>query len=217
MDIIHFAQSRYTTKSFDPDQKLSAQEVEKIETLLRFSPSSTNMQPWHFLMTGTESGKSRIAKSTSGFYAFNESKVLNASHVVVLCTRTILDTPYQQVVLEQEARDGRFPSEEARKGMERGRAYFVNAHRFELRDAAHWADKQVYLALGTLLLGAATLGIDACPIEGFDAKILNEELGLYEQGLLSTVIVALGHRAQDDFNANLPKSRLPADKVITRF
>jgi len=33
--------------------------------------------------------------------------------------------------------------------------------------------------------------------------------------LSSTVIVALGFRAAGDFNAKLPKSRLPAHEVIT--
>ena len=38
------------------------------------------------------------------------------------------------------------------------------------------------LALGTLLLGAATLGIDATPIEGFDPQALDQELALNEKG-----------------------------------
>ena len=90
-------------------------------------------------------------------------------------------------------------------------------HRFELRDAHHWMEKQVYLAAGTLLLGAAALQIDACPIEGFDQKVLDEELGLRAMGYTSAVIVALGYRSDSDFNAQLPKSRLPAERVISRI
>jgi len=79
---------------------------------------------------------------------------------------------------------------------------------------AYWAGG---LALGFLLLGAAAMGVDACPIEGFDQGAVDEALGLREQGLSSTVIVALGFRAADDFNAKLPKSRLPVEQVITRL
>ena len=78
-------------------------------------------------------------------------------------------------------------------------------------------EKQVYLSAGSLLLGAATLGIDATPIEGFDQALLDAEFDLHAQGLMSTVIVSLGYRRQDDFNAALPKSRWPADQVITRL
>ena len=48
---------------------------------------------------------------------------------------------------------------------------------------------------------------------GFDEDVLNEEFGLKEKGLRSSVIVSLGYRSENDFNAKLPKSRLP-DEVI---
>lgn len=217
MNIAHYATRRYTTKAFDPARKIEHSTVEQLETLLRYSPSSTNAQPWHFVIASSDEGKARIAKASTGFYSFNEAKIRNASHVVVFCTRAAIDDAHLQQVLAQEDSDGRFDSDEARAGQHRGRAHFVNMHRFERRDAVHWMEKQVYLAVGTLLLGAATLEVDACPIEGFDQKQLDEELGLREQGLVSAVIVALGYRAADDFNARLPKSRLPVDTVITRL
>ena len=65
------------------------------------------------------------------------------------------------------------------------------------------------------LLGAAALGVDATPMEGFDAVALDAELGLRERGFTSVVLVALGHRSEKDFNAALPKSRLPAEQVIS--
>jgi nitroreductase/dihydropteridine reductase len=61
------------------------------------------------------------------------------------------------------------------------------------------------------------LGIDACPMEGFDAAALDLELGLAEQGLQSVVLLALGYSSAEDFNAKLPKSRLAADEVMTRL
>lgn len=217
MNIAQLVTRRYTTKAFDPARKIAGELMEQLETLLRFSPSSTNAQPWHFVIASTDEGKARIAQAAQGFFAFNEAKVKNASHVVVFCSRAVLDEAHLQAVLAQEERDGRFANPDAKAGQHRGRSHFVNTHRFELRDAHHWADKQVYLSVGSLLLGAAALGIDACPIEGFDSVVLNEVLGLRERGLTSAVIVALGYRAADDFNAALPKSRLPADAVFTRL
>ncbi len=207
--------TRYTTKAFDPSRRLSAEQLQHIESLLRMSPSSTNAQPWHFVIAGSDEGKARIAETMAAGHAYNEPKVRNASHVVVLCTRQAITEEHLERVLAQEQADGRFATPEARTGQHNGRSHFVNLHRFERRDAQHWADKQTYLALGFLLLGAATLGVDACPIEGFDQGAVDAALGLREQGLSSTVIVALGFRAKDDFNAKLPKSRLPASEVIT--
>jgi nitroreductase/dihydropteridine reductase len=72
-------------------------------------------------------------------------------------------------------------------------------------------EKQVYLALGTLLIGAVMLEIDDTLIEGFDHVILDEALGIKEQGLKSIVIAVLGDLSDGDFYDFLPKSHLPAD------
>ena len=207
MDILRHATTRHTAKAFDPARKIPEDQVARIETLLRCSPSSTNSQPWHFVLAATDEGKARIARAATSTYAYNEPKIRNASHVVVLCTRAAIDETYLQTLLDQEAREAQH----------RARSYYVDRHRFELRDAQHWMEKQVYLALGTLLLGAATLGIDACPMEGFDQNVLDEELGLRARGFTSSVIVSLGYSSAEDFNAKLPKSRLPLETVLTRL
>lgn len=215
MTIIDVAHSRYTTKVFDNSKKLSAEQVGQVKELLRLSPSSTNLQPWHFILTGSEEGKARIAKSTTGVYGFNEAKVLEASHVVVFCARTTLDDDYLKLVLNQEQADGRFSSDEVMAGQHKGRSYFAGLHRFDYKDAQHWMEKQVYLNVGNFLLGVAALGLDAVPIEGFDPRILDAEFGLREKGYTSVVIVSVGHRSEKDFNAGLPKSRLPLSMTLT--
>lgn len=214
MNIDKIATTRYTTKAYDTHKRIDATQLEQIKTLLRFAPSSTNSQPWHFVVVGSDEGKGRIAKATTGPYGANESKVLNASHVVVLCARTELDDAHLQRVLDQEEQDGRLKTPEARAGQQKGRGFYVRMHR-ELGDTRQWMEKQVYIALGTLLLGAAALEIDATPIEGFDRDVLDEVLGLRARGLTAVVLAALGYHSSDDFNATLPKSRLPVDELFT--
>lgn len=82
MDIVSVALKRYSTKAFDATKKLTAGEAEQLKTLLQYSPSSTNSQPWHFIVASTDEGKARVAKAASGTYVFNERKILDASHVV---------------------------------------------------------------------------------------------------------------------------------------
>ncbi|WP_300476839.1 oxygen-insensitive NAD(P)H nitroreductase [Shewanella sp.] len=215
-DLNFFAKKRYTTKAFDPTKTIPAEKIADIKTLLQFSPSSVNSQPWHFVLASTAEGKALIAQATEN-YAFNTQKILNASHVVVLCTRTQLDEAYLLQILEQEEKDGRLANEEAKQAQHNGRSFFANMHKFEMKDAQHWMEKQVYLALGTLMLGASVLDIDTCPIEGFDATKMNQVLGLREQGLCACVVVAMGYRAEDDFNAKLPKSRLDQEVIFTEI
>lgn len=207
MNIVQNAKSRYSTKAFDSSIELSDEQIIAIKELLRLSPSSVNSQPWHFIIASSSSAKERIARATQDDYAFNEQKILNASHVLVLCTKESIDEAYLNLLLENEERDGRFANEEAKQGQRNGRNHFVNLHQTQLKDTSHWMEKQVYLNLGSLLLGASTLGIDAVPIEGFDSKILDDEFALKSKGFKSSVIVSLGTRSQKDFNALLPKSR----------
>ena len=215
MNIAHFAQQRYSTKAFDPNRRISEENIQQIKDLIRLSPSSVNSQPWHFILASTDEGKQRIAKSTQGRFSFNERKVLDASHVLVLCAKTSIDDDYLLKLLAVEDKDGRFATEDDKQGMHNGRSYFVNIHRADLNDAQEWMEKQVYLNAGTVLLGTAAMGIDAVPIEGFDATVMDAEFGLNDQGLTSVLIIPMGYHSEEDFNAKLPKSRWDEADVIT--
>ena len=215
MNIEEILNWRYSTKAFDPDKKITEEDFEKVKALLQMSPSSTNLQPWHFIIAHNKEGKERIAKGTRENFDFNTSKVINASHVIVYCTRVNADDQYMKHLLEQEDKDGRYKDEEAKQRTYNGRNLFANIHKYDAKDLQHWMEKQVYLNMGNLLLGVAAMGIDAVPMEGVDAKALDNEFGLREKGFTTLALVSLGYRKEDDFNAKLPKSRLPKDEIIT--
>ncbi|KGT86925.1 oxygen-insensitive NAD(P)H-dependent nitroreductase NfsB [Enterobacter cancerogenus] len=206
---------RHTVKAFASGKSLPQEEIETLLNVLRNSPSSVNSQPWHFVVASTPEGREQIAQSTTGAFVYNGPKVLNASHVIALCMRTDLDDAHLQNVLAQEEQDGRFAKPEGKAGQDKSRRGYVDMHRYEQRDIPQWMEKQVYLALGGLLLGAAMLGIDATPMEGFDQRELDQALGLREKGFTSVVLVSLGYRSGEDFNAALPKSRLPREEIFT--
>lgn len=215
MDTVALAKRRYTTKAYDAARRIPQATVDALLEQLRHSPSSVNSQPWHFVVADSAEGKARLAKAADGRFAYNSPKILDASHVIVFCTRTDMTEAHLNALLEQEQADGRFRDEQARAGQDASRRGYVNLHRFDQKDLQHWMEKQTYLALGTALLGAAAHGLDATPIEGFDSKVLDAELGLREQGFTSVVVLALGYRSEQDFNAGLNKSRLPASTVFT--
>ncbi|QBG48939.1 oxygen-insensitive NAD(P)H nitroreductase [Verrucomicrobia bacterium S94] len=215
MNLNEVAEWRYSTKEFDPDRKIPAEQFEQIKSLLRKSPSSVNLQPWHFIIADTPEGKRRVARGTQDAFRFNEPKVLNASHVIVFCVKNDLDDAYLQHLLEQEEKDGRFAEPSFKDMMHQARITFADIHRNELKDTRSWMEKQVYLNMGTVLLGAAALGMDAVPMEGLDAAALDEEFGLSEKGYSPVALVSLGYRKHSDFNAGLPKSRLPESDIFT--
>lgn len=215
MNILAAAKERYAVKAYDPERRVPEQTMQRIYELLRHSPSSVNSQPWHFIVADNPAGRARMLKGVQGHFGFNEPKVRNASHVVLLCVRTDADAGHLDRLLDQEQLDGRFRDAAARAGLAAARAACIHMHRDLEKDLGPWMEKQVYIALGTALLGAAVLGVDATPMEGIDKAALDAEFGLHERGLGSLVMVCFGYRAQDDFNATLPKSRLTEEQVFT--
>lgn len=217
MDTLATAKTRYATKAYDAEKKIPKEQFEKLLEILRFSPSSVNIQPWHFLIAETDEAKQRIASGLTGNYVYNAAKVLHSSHTLIFCTRTDISTEYLEQLLQQDDLSGRFKDETAKQGQRATREGYVEFYRNELKNLSAWMENQTYLALGQLLFAAGLEGIDATPMEGFDRDTINQEFGLTEKGLKASVIVALGYRSESDFNAKLPKSRLPDDVIFTRL
>ncbi len=216
MNIVEVATSRYTCKAFDASRKLPEETIAALRTVLRYTPSSVNSQPWHFVIAASTAAREKIAATLDGAYAYNAPKVRNASHVLVMCARTDLDDAHLDSVLAQEEADGRFQLPDAKTMQNNTRRFYVGLHR-QNQTMGGWIERQVYIALGTVLQAAGALGVDACPMEGIDAQAIDSVLGLPEQGLRCVVLVALGYHGADDFNAKLPKSRIPEADVFTEL
>jgi len=215
MDILAAARKRYTAKAYDPDRRVPDEVMQQIYEVLRTSPSSVNSQPWHFIVASTPEAKARLAKGVQGQFSYNEAKILNASHVILFCTRVGKVDAHLHDLLEQEQRDGRFKDDAAKAGQAKGRLGYVDLHRYALKDLPQWFEKQTYIALGNAMLAASALGVDTTPMEGFDPAALDQEFQLHEQGLSSLVLLSFGYHADGDFNAALPKSRLDREQVFT--
>ena len=217
MNIIEAANTRYSAKQFDASKTLDADTVQAMKDLLRLSASSVNAQPWHFILTDNDQGKARVAKACSGKYVANEQKILDASHTVVFCVKTDFTDEYIAAITDQEDKDGRIDSPEMKEKVIKVRTFYADLHRKEWNDTQCWMEKQVYLNMGSFLLGVGALGLDAVPIEGVDCEILNEEFNLSAQGLKALAVVSVGYKNPDDFNAKLPKSRWPEAQILTEI
>ncbi|KAF1026254.1 MAG: Oxygen-insensitive NAD(P)H nitroreductase [Acinetobacter bereziniae] len=217
MDLLTVAKTRYTTKAYDATKKIPQAQFERLVEILRLTPSSINIQPWHFFIAEHDLAKQRIAKALIGKYAYNAPKVLDSSHTILFCTKADISEQHLADLLQQDDLSGRFKDEKAKQGQKESRSGYVSYYRNEKGDIQRWAENQTFIALGQMLLAAGIESIDATPIGGFDEEILTEELGLTEKSLIPSVIMTLGYRSDVDFNARLPKSRLAQEDVITRF
>ena len=217
MDLLKVLQSRYTTKAYDANKKIPAEQFNQLLEILRLAPSSINIQPWHFFVADHADAKTRIAKALVGKYAYNAPKVLDSSHTILFCTKADIDPQHLDQLLQQDDQSGRFKDEQAKQGQQATRTGYIDYYRNEKGNIQRWAENQTFIALGQMLLAAGIEQIDATPIGGFDEDILSQELQLEQLGLIPSVLLTLGYRSEHDFNAKLPKSRLAAEQIFTHL
>ena len=214
MNITEIAANRFTTKAYDATRGLSEEQVTAILSLLQTSPSTLNLQGWHFHVISTSAGREKIAPA---IFELNSNKVAEAPLAIVFSSINTVSEQHLDALVAQEQQDGRFRDAASREKNDAGRRGYVGSYATSPDAQRHWMERQLYIALGFLLLGAPTLGLQATPIEGFDTQKMDKILGLEEQGLHSVVMATVGYNSDKDFNAQLPKSRFPLDKIITRL
>ncbi len=217
MSIIDAARRRYSAKAFLPERKISDADFNMLKTVVQISPSSINAQPWHILIASGDQAKEKIAEATAGEYSFNRQKLLDASHIMIFCARTDIDQAYFDRLLAKEKADGRIVSEEIEKIIVDIRSSFFASVSNSPQQLRFWIEKQLYIALGNVLLAASALNIDSVPVEGFDAAVLDRSLGLTDKPYYSVVMAAFGYHSEADFNAGLPKSRFDQADIFTEL
>jgi nitroreductase/dihydropteridine reductase len=213
-DIVEMAKSSHLTKLFD-GSVISDEKFDVLKAVLRSAPSSLNIQATHYVVAASQASKARIAKAVQGGYELNLPKIFTASHVIVFCSRVSLPSSHMDEVAEQERADGRFPNAELESRWREIVRFMIGVHEYDLKDLAYWIDKQTYLAVGIALMAAAELGISTLCMEGFNPKVLDQELGLREKGYTSSVLMAFGYQSSEDYVIGTPKSRLPEAKLFS--
>jgi nitroreductase len=201
---------RYATKQFDPNRKINASDWATLEEALRLTPSSGGLQPWKFIVITNPAMRAKLLPASYG-----QPQITNASHLVVFAAKNNFNEADVDAHLQNVARTQGVPVESLAqlRGMLVGG--IVQSQDEAARNA--WARNQAYIALGNLLTSAALLGIDACPMEGFDRTQYDEILGLKRQGYASAVIATLGYRLPTDKYAAAPKVRFPKEQIFAHF
>lgn len=203
-------QWRYATKAFDPTKKISDSDWAALEKALVLTPSSYGLQPWKFLViTNPELRESLVPHS------WNQRQVADCSHFVVFAIKKNLSTSDVDAFLQSACSTRNLPADALAPYRNMILSDVIHGQR-SLR-VNEWASKQIYIALGNFLTCAALLGIDTCPMEGFDPAKYDEILGLPARGLSAVCACPAGYRSETDKYASLPKVRFPLEEVIERI
>ena len=196
-EIIALQHQRYATKKFDPTRRISDEDWAALVEVGRLAPSSLGFEPWKMLLLNNEGMKKDLKSMAWGAISMLDG----ASHFVIYLARKGVnyETPYIEKLM-QEVRHRSYDPDSA---------YAHRIKSFQESDAQlnderslfDWASKQTYIQMANMMNAAVLMGMDSCPIEGYDkAKV---EAYLEEKGVLDTsefgvsVMCAFGYRVED--------------------
>jgi nitroreductase len=198
---------RYAAKSFDPNRKIAPETWAALERSLVLTPSSYGLQPWKFVVVQEQAMRETLRPAS-----WNQRQVTECSHYVIFAQKTGLDESYVDKFIQLVA-STRGVGLETLSGLRKGILGDV-VHGERSRYIREWAARQCYIALGNFMTSAAVLGIDTCPMEGFEPVKYDDILGLGKLGLTATVACAAGYRNPGDRFAQAKKVRFSRTEII---
>ena len=213
--IIEDLQWRYTTKKYDPSKKIPQEKLAVLFEAMRLSASSINSQPWKFVVLESDEAKQRMSDTFANMHQFNQPHVVESSHVILFAYNPHYTRDDYAKVIDKGIEDKRTPAEKRESAF--GGFVFAEQNTASDGDTSCWTKAQTYIALGNTLHTLARLKIDATPLEGIDIELVNKEFAKELEGYQCDVALAIGYHHPEDFNANLPKSRLSLESVLTRI
>ena len=200
---------RYATKKFDPAKKIADADWAALEQALILTPTSYGLQPYKFLVLTDPALRAQLVPASWG-----QTQPVDCSHYVVFAARAGNTEADVDRHLARMA-EVRGVATETLAGFKKILMGDV-VHGARGQAALEWAARQAYIALGNFMTAAALVGVDTCPMEGFEPPRYDEILGLPAQGFHAVVACAAGYRAADDKYAALPKVRFSASELIDR-
>ncbi len=200
MSLIESLKWRYAVKKYS-DKKVTDADLNTILEAINLSASSAGLQPYRVIVVDNPAVRQQLAEG-----GFNP-QVNEASHLLVFAAIENLSLTHVDDYMQRMATTRGLPVEalaEFRKILAANISGKTQEENFV------WATKQAYIGLGTGLIAAADLRIDATPMEGFNPARYDEILGLKEKGLKSVVLLSLGYRNEEkDPYGKAAKVRLP--------
>lgn len=204
---------RHACKEFD-ERRISDEDFACILETARLSPSSFGLEPWKFLVIQNPEIRERLKANAWG----GQRQIPTASHMIVSLIRNSRMMRYDSYYVQNLMRNvQQFPEDII--ALRTSILEKFQRQDFDLmaspRHFNDWSMKQTYIALGNMMTTAAMLGIDSCPIEGFDQKAVNdvlaETIGLDLQDWGVSYMLTFGYRKHEPGRA---KTRQPIEQVV---
>jgi nitroreductase len=231
--ILDLISQRRAVKLFEPVE-ISKDLRQQILNAARHAPSSFNLQPYRFYWVQSDVRKATVAKLC---LSQKPAETASALIVAVADLKSLSVTSQDQLewmrtsnLTEEKIRDYERKAKIGRILFKPGPFGIFAAIKWALfrllnlrmvigmpplfqQDLFKWATKSTSLACQNLMIAAETLGMNTCPMEGFDNRRLSRYLDLSDRHHEIVMVIALGKKSSD-YNEP-PQWRRPLDATVT--
>ena len=189
-DFVKAMDFRHACKQFDEKKKINDENMNFILECARKSPSSFGMEAWKYLVITNQALKEKLKPA-----CWDQAQITSCSHLIVVLAGIDSVKPQSGVV------EKRF----ARRDMTKEKLdFYLGLYASHLKETLSsdkniytWTAKQTYIAVGNMMTGAAFIGIDSCPIEGFDKLAVEKILNLDTKKYQLAMILPFGYRIKE--------------------
>lgn len=210
MALIENLNWRHAVKAYNPSEKASQEDIDRIVEAARLAPTSSGLQPFRILVVENQDLKDQLSEG-----ALNPECMREASHILIFAawnryTEERIDKVYDFTTDERALPRGRF-------GSYTDKLKSIYLPEEAEKNFAHTA-RQTYIALGLALAQAAELKVDSTPVEGFDNSVIDRVLELDTLGLKSVSLMYVGVADPTrDWIAPMKKVRIPKEEFAIEY
>ncbi|MUG47936.1 nitroreductase family protein [Paenibacillus woosongensis] len=202
-DFNKIALERRSVKVYDPEVKISREEMTEILAKASRAPSAINMQPWRFLVIDSLEGKEKLASLAS----FNQTQVLTSSAVIAVFYDSN-NIEYMDEIFNKAVELGYMPQDIKDMQLQQARPYYASLTPSALRDINMLDSGLVSMQL---MLVARAHGYDTNPMAGYDKDRIAEVFHLDKERFQPVMLLSIGKASKEGY----PSYRLPVDTITS--
>ncbi|MCZ8520484.1 MULTISPECIES: nitroreductase family protein [Paenibacillus] len=192
---------RRSIRKYDPSVKISREEMTEILEEATLAPSSTNMQPWRFVVIESPEGKAALAPLAK----FNQVQV-ETSAAVIAVFGDMENFENGEEIYSKAVELGYMPADVKEKNMTALTGYFSSVSPQVMRETVLIDGGLVSMQL---MLAAKAHGYDTNAIGGYEKDLIAETFGLDKERYVPVMLISIGRAAGEGYRT----VRLPVDRV----
>ncbi|MFL1998634.1 nitroreductase family protein [Lysinibacillus irui] len=193
-------QERKSVRKYNATAKISRETIMQLIEDATSAPSSSNMQPWRFIVIDDKEIQKNI-----NFFSFNQEQIETASAIIAVIGDIKMYLNAEEIYAKN-VELGYMPEEIANRLAKDALAMYGAAPTSTLENIVHF---DAGLVCMQIMLLAKEMGYDTVPMGGFDKAKFAEYMELPENEI-PILLLAIGEAAAPAYGS----SRLPIDRIV---